>query len=210
LRERGEDFLATRDWLWRWDTDWFWCSRNVGAQRPLVRRLLGRHRLNSATYQRLMRLNARWGVTRQLDRWRGLHPEPVIQDVDIPIDRAAAFLDFLLREIGILPIWACPLRAPAAAPPFTLYPLRPGALYVNFGFWDVVRTRAPHEPGHFNRLVEREVEALGGIKSLYSDCYYTRSEFARAYAIPAYEALKRKYDPLERALGLYEKCVQRA
>ena len=40
LRERGEDFLAARDWLWRWDTDWFWCSKNLGAQWPWLRRLL--------------------------------------------------------------------------------------------------------------------------------------------------------------------------
>ena len=32
------DYLRTEDWLWRWDTDWFWCSRNLGAQQPLLRR----------------------------------------------------------------------------------------------------------------------------------------------------------------------------
>src|SRR3954447_8997964 len=25
-----EDFLTIRDYLWRWDTDWFWCSRSFG------------------------------------------------------------------------------------------------------------------------------------------------------------------------------------
>ena len=59
IRERTQDFLRTRDYLWRWDTDWFWCSKNVGAQQPLVRRLLGRKRLNSITYQRIMRWNSR-------------------------------------------------------------------------------------------------------------------------------------------------------
>src|SRR6266702_601792 len=27
VRRDKEDFLAIRDYLWRWDTDWFWCSR---------------------------------------------------------------------------------------------------------------------------------------------------------------------------------------
>ena len=36
-------------------------------------------------------------------------------------------------------------NAPVASPRFTLYPLRPGALYVNFGFWDVVTDRAPSD-----------------------------------------------------------------
>ncbi len=50
---------------------------------------------------------------------------------------------------------------------------------------------------------------LGGIKSLYSDSYFTPREFARAYRIARYSALKTRYDPERRLLGLYEKCVQR-
>jgi FAD/FMN-containing dehydrogenase len=64
LRERTVDFLTVRDFLWRWDTDWFWCSRNVGAQHPWLRRLLGRRRLNSVTYQRIMRWNSRTEIGR--------------------------------------------------------------------------------------------------------------------------------------------------
>lgn len=210
LLEKTTDYLSTRDYLWRWDTDWFWCSRNFGAQRPLVRRLLGRERLNSTTYQRLMRWNARWGLTRRLDRLRGRHPESVIQDVDIPIEHAEEFLAFLLREIRILPIWICPLHAAGREPRFTLYPMDPQRLYVNFGFWDTVDDGTAHEPGHFNRLVERETLRLGGIKSLYSDSFFTREEFAQAYAMTAYAKLKSKYDPNGRLLGLYEKTVLRA
>jgi FAD/FMN-containing dehydrogenase len=203
------DHLAVRDYLWRWDTDWFWCSRNFAAQNPLVRRLFGRSHLNSRTYTRLMRMNARWGLTRRLSALRGMHTESVIQDVDIPIGRARDFLAFLLREIGILPVWICPVRVPEPGAAFVLYPLDAGTLYVNFGFWDVVECREAHEEGHFNRLVEQEVLRLGGIKSLYSDSFFTREEFDRAYGMAAYEALKQRYDPEERAPRLYEKCVLR-
>ncbi|RPH62994.1 MAG: FAD-binding oxidoreductase [Burkholderiales bacterium] len=210
LRERELDYLSTHDYLWRWDTDWFWCSKNLYAQNPLVRRLLGRARLNSRFYTRAMRWNARWGLTRRLARLRGRFTESVIQDVDIPLARAGEFLDFLQREIGILPVWICPIRPADPAMRFTLYPLEPGVPCVNFGFWDVVESDARHEPGHFNRLVEREVMRLGGIKSLYSDSFFTREEFARAYRMDEYATLKAKYDPGGRALGLYEKCVLRA
>ncbi|WP_353813771.1 hypothetical protein [Agromyces sp. SYSU T00266] len=33
------DRLTIYDYLWRWDTDWFWCSQAFGPQHPLVRRL---------------------------------------------------------------------------------------------------------------------------------------------------------------------------
>lgn len=141
LLEMPVDHLAVRDYLWRWDTDWFWCSRNFAAQHPLVRRMLGRSHLNSRTYTRLMRMNARWGVTRRMAALRGMHVESVIQDVDIPIGSARTFLEFLRREIGILPVWICPVHVPDPAANFVLYPLEAGTLYVNFGFWDVVESR---------------------------------------------------------------------
>ena len=126
IRARDTDYLSTRDFIWRWDTDWFWCSKNLGAQHPLVRRLLGRKRLNSRFYTRVMRWNSRWGLTRAADRLAGRHRESVIQDVDVPIGRAAEFLDFFHRDIGILPVWLCPIHCRRPIGNFALYPDRPG------------------------------------------------------------------------------------
>jgi FAD/FMN-containing dehydrogenase len=208
LREREEDYLRVRDYLWRWDTDWFWCSSHVFAQHPVLRRLYGRRHLNSITYQRIMRWNSRLGLTRTLARLRGRYRESVIQDVDIPLDAAGAFLAFLLQEIGVVPIWICPIRGPAPDRVFPLYPMRPGTLYVNFGFWDVREDRVAHERGHFNRLIERRTRELGGIKSLYSDAYFDRGTFDAAYGAASYRALKSRYDPEARLGDLYAKCVR--
>ncbi len=210
LREREEDYLTTHDYIWRWDTDWFWCSKNLCAQNPIVRRLLGRARLNSVFYTRVMRWNSRLGLTRRLDRLLGKHPESVIQDVDIPIARAPEFLEFFLREIGILPVWICPFRSPDKHVRWPLFPADAQTLYVNFGFWDVVRPDEPHPAGHFNRLIERKVQELGGIKSLYSDSYFPENEFWAIYDKTAYDALKAKYDPKGVFKNLYEKTVLKA
>jgi FAD/FMN-containing dehydrogenase len=208
LRERESDYLSTRDYIWRWDTDWFWCSKNLGAQNPLIRRLLGRERLNSVFYTKMMRWNSKWGLTRRFDKLLGMHRESVIQDVDIPLRNAAAFLEFFQREIGILPIWICPVRPYRTDARFTLFPMR-DELYVNFGFWDVVRRHYAFEAGRHNRLVENKVAELGGIKSLYSDSYYDEESFWRIYDGSAYRALKEKYDAQGKARNLYQKCVQR-
>jgi FAD/FMN-containing dehydrogenase len=209
IRERREDFLTAHDFIWRWDTDWFWCSKNVGAQNPLLRRLaFGRQRLGSRTYTKIMRWNSRVGLTRTLERLAGLHSESVIQDVDVPLERAPEFLEFYTREIGLWPQWICPIGPAPQSGAFTLYPMKPG-WYVNFGFWDVKRTREAHPRGHFNRLVEQKVAALGGIKSLYSDSFFPEDEFRRLYGAEAYAALKRKYDPQGAFPTLYEKCVLR-
>jgi FAD/FMN-containing dehydrogenase len=208
IREKREDFLTIHDYLWRWDTDWFWCSKNLMAQNAFFRKYLyGRKNLGSKTYTKIMRWNSRAGLTRTLERVVGLHSESVIQDVDIPLARAAEFLDFYAREIALWPQWVCPVGF-TAEKKFTLYPVKPES-YVNFGFWDVKRTRERHPAGHFNRLIERQVAALGGIKSLYSDSYFTEDEFAQAYGGADYRALKMKYDPAGAFPGLYDKCVLR-
>jgi FAD/FMN-containing dehydrogenase len=208
IGERREDYLTAHDYLWRWDTDWFWCSKNVFAQNPIFRRFVfGRHRLGSRTYTRIMRWNSRVGVTAGVEKLLGLHSESVIQDVDIPIARAGEFLRFYAEHIGLWPQWICPIGSGDSR--FVLYPVKKG-WYVNFGFWDVKRTRAAHAPGHFNRLIEDKVSELGGIKSLYSDSYFARDDFHRRYGGAAYDALKAKYDPAGAFPRLYDKCVLKA
>ena len=209
LRERDEDHLTVADYIWRWDTDWFWCSKNLLAQNPLVRRLYGRHRLNSLTYTKIMRWNSRWKLTQRLDRLRGVHGESVIQDVEVPIENAPAFLAFYHDVIRFMPMWICPTRAYDPAVKFALYHLDSAKLYVNFGFWDVIRDEEQRPSGYYNRRVEEQVIELGGMKSLYSDSYFTPEQFWQIYNKPEYDGLKRRYDPTDRLKDIYRKCVLR-
>ena len=206
LRRREQDHLRTSDYLWRWDTDWFWCSKNLGAQHPLVRRILGPERLGSRFYQRAMRWNSRWRLLERAERLAGYRRESVIQDVDLPLATAPDFLHEFMREVGIFPIWVCPVRDAAEAPA-PLFPA-PAERYVNFGFWDTLRFAVGYPTGHFNRIVERAVDRLGGIKSLYSSSFYDRDAFARIYGGDAYRRLKARYDPNGLLGDLYDKCVR--
>jgi FAD/FMN-containing dehydrogenase len=203
LRERAADYLTTGDYLWRWDTDWFWCSRNVGAHLAPVRMLAGPRLLSSVTYQKVMRAGQRY----PLKALQHLRPraESVIQDVDIPLARAASFLAQLHAEVGIIPVWVCPFRVTTDRCP--LYRLRTDTPYVNFGFWDTVRSR--HRDGHYNAIVEQLVARHGGKKSLYSRSTFDEQAFWSMYDRQAYEKLKREYDPTGRFPGLYEKTVGR-
>ncbi len=207
LRERSEDYLITEDYLWRWDTDWFWCSKNLLAQHPLIRRLYGRSRLNSLTYTRIMRWNSRMKFTHTFNKLAGIHAEPVIQDVEIPVENAPRFLAFYHDVIRFLPVWICPTQAYKKDVKFELYRMDTEKLYINFGFWDVMRSRKKLPPGYYNRQIEEQAMTLGGMKSLYSDSYFTPDQFWRVYNKPAYDRLKKKYDP-NYALGdIYRKCV---
>ena len=62
-----------------------------------------------------------------------------------------------------------------------LYPMRPGQVYVNFGFWGTVALPPGARDGYFNRRVEDKVTELGGHKGLYSTSFYPREEFWARY-----------------------------
>ncbi|WP_235530600.1 FAD-binding oxidoreductase [Phycicoccus sp. Root563] len=200
------DLLTTHDYLWRWDTDWFWCSRAFGVQRPGIRRLWPKRFRNSASYWKLIALDHRFDVADRLEARKGRPPrERVVQDIEVPLGRTAEFVEWFLREVPIEPIWLCPVRSSGSWP---LYPLRPGETYVNVGFWSSV-PRDPDDPGATNRLIEAKVTELDGHKSLYSDSYYDEGEFWQHYGGATYAALKARYDPRSRLLDLYSKAVRR-
>lgn len=210
LHERTVDVLRTADYLWRWDTDWFWCSRAFGAQNPVVRRLWPARWRRSDVYRRLVALDARTGFSGFVDRVRGLGPsERVIQDVEVPLERMADFLGWFDTHVPMRPVWLCPLRL-ASSERWPLYPLEPGRVYVNLGFWGVVRLPDGARDGDVNRSVEEAVAARDGHKSLYSTAQYGPDEFATLYGGDAYDDVKRRYDPTGRAVTLYEKVVRSA
>jgi FAD/FMN-containing dehydrogenase len=209
IPRRSEDHLTIGDYLWRWDTDWFWCSGAFGLRRPGVRRLWPKRWKRSDAYWKLVALGRRLRIPERSDRLHGRPGrEAVIQDVEIPVERSAEFLEFFQREVGMAPVWVCPMRLREGSAPWTLYEMDPDRTYVNFGFWGMVERRPGERDGDRNRLIERVVGELGGRKSLYSTSFYEREEFRELYGGAAYERLRAEYDPDRRLLDLYEKCVE--
>ncbi|GAA0726254.1 FAD-binding oxidoreductase [Dactylosporangium roseum] len=208
LRSKATDRLTAYDYLWRWDTDWFWCSAAFGVQHPAVRRLWPKRYRRSDVYHRIVRFENRHGVAARVDRWRGLPArERVVQDVEVPLDRTGAFLRWFAQHVPMAPLWLCPLRLRERAWP--LYPMHAGTPYVNVGFWGTVPIEPGAADGDVNRAIEEQVFELGGHKSLYSDAYYDRGTFDELYGGAAYRAVKERYDPGHRLTDLYDKVVGR-
>jgi FAD/FMN-containing dehydrogenase len=134
--------------------------------------------------------------------------EPVIQDIEVPASQLAEFLEFFEREIGITPVWLCPLRQRTPDVTWDLYSLDLDTTYINLGFWSSVETEPGQQEGHHNRQIEDKVTELGGRKSLYSSSYYQEDDFWRVYNGSQYQLLKKQYDPQGRLLDLYAKCVR--
>ncbi|MFP7364907.1 FAD-binding oxidoreductase [Corynebacterium callunae] len=160
------DRLKIRDYIWRWDPDWFWCSRAFGAQNPRIRKLWPRDLLRSSFYWKLIGLDREYDIADRLEKRKGRHArERVVQDVEVTADKVPDFLQWFFDSCDIEPVWLCPIRlrhhrnesgeqvpldagellssAQALADgagqhPWPLYPLKREITWVNIGFWSSV------------------------------------------------------------------------
>ena len=205
IKKLQVDYLSTLNYIWRWDTDWYWHSHKYLMTSRVMRRIVGKEYLRSSTYWKIRDWVTRTGVIWPLVAIF-YRTEGVVQDAEIPIDHAVAFAEFLDAEVGIRPIWVCPVKTYDKESKFPLYPVDRDTLYINFGFWDMVPSKEP--VGHFNRKVEQKTSELNGIKMLYSTSFYTPDEFEHNYNFKHAESLKAKYDPRRLFKNLYEKCVK--
>ncbi len=212
IQQRGADVLTARDYIWRWDTDWFWCSRAFGAQNSIVRSVWPKSKLRSDVYWKIIAAARRFDISgKQSKIMRRPLREDVIQDVEVPVERLADFLEFFHREVGISPIWVCPLRSRDGHTRWPLYDMNPDLTYVNVGFWSTVALPEGINPeeGYVNRKIEQEVTRLSGHKSLYSSAFYPEDEFDELYGGEEYRRIKKVYDPQNRLTALFAKVVQR-
>lgn len=222
------DRLTIRDYIWRWDIDWFWASRAFGTQNPTVRAIWPRELKRSSVYWKFVGLDRKYDIDA---RMKALNGEPanerVVQDIEVTVDRLAEYLDWFFDACDIQPVWMCPIRLRDNASnligtgekvshsdaPWPLYPLDIDTTWINVGFWSAVpNNHVPGDdrPGAFNRVIEAKINELGGHKSLYSEAFYSPEQFERLYGGSLPDELKSVYDPHSRFPRLYDKTVSGA
>ncbi len=179
-------------------------ARSAGSGRGGWRR--------SDVYHQLIGLNHRTGFMDWVDRRKGRpQREQVVQDVEVPVERLEEFLAWFDAEVGMRPVWLCPLVSPGTSTAPSGRPTRCApARRTSTSASGAPCTSAPRPPTRpLNRAIEAKVQELGGHKSLYSEAFYDRETFDRLYDGPHLAAVKERYDPDDRLLSLYDKAVTR-
>ena len=201
-----DEYIPLAEYLFRYDRAGFWVGRA------------------GWTYFKLVPFNklTRWFLddfmhTRML--YRALHGSGesarfLVQDVAVPFAAAPELVDYTASELGIWPLWLCPLkrRAPPTFHPYTTTPAGQAAggeeddMMLNVGVWGW----GPSDRGEFvraNRALEAKVRQLGGMKWLYAHTYYDEPEFWDMYGGRAwYDSLRAKYKADEAGLpSVYDK-----
>jgi len=188
---KERDYLPTKDYIFRYDTDWFWAARSIGLENRLLRRLFGRKRLRSDVYYKILKWEKKHKIFTTIQAMLGHRFETFIQDAEVPAHQAAEFIEWFHRNITDhrpLTIGAVIPYSPTAK--FTLFPMNPKETYMNIGYYASVPTEK--EDGYYNRLFEKKLIQLGAKKMMYSASHYTKEEFWQIFNKEAYDKLKKK------------------
>lgn len=147
LKNRQHDFMSTRHFLWRWNSDRFW-----RFQRAQKKWLKPQHNpLLSKLYQTPVGRQA-------LAVWQR-KSEFILKDVFMSADAAPRFLDDLLKLMPVRPLWLCPVMSNQAMHYSGFSQFQPGLL-VYFGFGGIVPKRGVDQG--YNQLVDQAVAEFGG------------------------------------------------
>jgi FAD/FMN-containing dehydrogenase len=201
----GAFTLTTRDYLFRYDPEWFWGLPDNAFFR-LFRAYAPPALRHSGAYARYLS----W--RRSLLQGLPFTPrgddsiELLIQDWEVPWRHAGALLDFVFEAVDLAgkPLMVTPVRVPA---PATLYPMTPNELYMNLGSYNYIKRSAGRARYESTKMIDEFCFRHDGIKMLYSTTFLSEDDFDRRYGGEAYVQLKRKYDPQGLLPTLFEKVV---
>lgn len=192
-RDRLSDHLSIREYLWRWDHDYFWLSRGTFAEKQWVRGLCGSYLLRSS------RLN------RALER-----ADDFYQHVIAPFRNAAQstklmmqtgvlswihcdeFLNWFNADVGVYPLYICPTKAEETSPSLCL--LMMSQIQCHFTAFTQ------------DDATEKKIVELGGMKLCSSYSLYDEASFKKLYMDRAiYDKLKSCFDPHGKFFGQFNK-----
>jgi hypothetical protein len=212
--ERTDDkgiYFNFKDYIWRWDSDVFWGTRELGFigklfEMPLLRKTVLKPVLRS---DRLLKIHHILAYNQSLPNFFTVisgRREQLIQDVGIEFEKCRSFYNWYNQTISVYPNWICPVRRIHPESHYPLF-LWHGSAVNDIGFYAYKELKKNMSSLHYNKLLERELRKYQGVKGLYSTSYFSKEEFWKMYDYDRYKKIKSEFDPQNVFPDLYEKVV---
>jgi delta24-sterol reductase len=117
----------------------------------------------------------------------------ILQDLVLPHTKAEALVRYIDAELGIYPLWLCPLRKLGPGER-SFHPYAGDDEFpINIGVWGPGPTKRERF-AEVNRQLENKLGKLGGMKWLYAQVFHAEEEFWALYDRVGFDALRRKYN----------------
>lgn len=210
--ENSEEIISTDDYLFRHDRGAFWMGA-YGGNFELLSRYYLENRLRLKLSKKVNRKkNAKlkpsttifryligwWMSSRKL--YRMLHKDSenwfkdnfIIQDYYVPFESTNDFLESVIEETGIFPIWLCPVLGTVKPQFFSPhYQRNKNQLFIDVGIYGM--PNSSKDLAELNHFLDDSAKNLEARKMLYSFNYYSEEEFFEIYSKQDYLNLRKKY-----------------
>jgi hypothetical protein len=188
-KKRQEDYLKTADYFFRYDKG----VTNVTPKSFLGRLIFGKF-INSAA------------VLGLVQKFRKIIPPdkiPVTVDVFIPFSRVSDFLEWYQKEVNFFPLWCVPYKRVRDYEWLTadFWRQTTDELFLDLAIYGL-KKRSDQD---YYRILENELMAVGGLKTLISTNHYSESDFWKIWNKDNYDQVKRQTDPDNIFRDLYTK-----
>jgi delta24-sterol reductase len=132
----------------------------------------------------------------------------IIQDCYVPADRAVEFLEAEDKDIGIYPLWLCPIRGTSTPQVLASHHSEKRESFINIGIYGRPR-HFPFDPQQVHsRIIDLLLE-YGGRSMLYAQTWHSPSQFEAMYgkALEHVKEVKNGLGGDDCFFGLYEKVA---
>ena len=191
-KERKEDYLKTPDYFFRYDKG----VTNVFPKSFLGRLILGKF-ISSTELLRIA------------ERFRKLIPSsqiPITIDVFVPFSKITNFLDWYKKEVRFFPLWCVPYKVVRNYEWLSNDFLneKKDQLFLDIAIYGMKK----RNDKNYYKILEDELMAIGGIKTLISNNYYSESDFWKTWNKENYFKVKKQTDPNNIFRDLYTKTCK--
>ena len=188
------EYIATKDYLFRWDRGAFWFASNRLECNLFNRIFYGSELTSKKLYERAKKKNV-------FEREK----HKVVQDLLVPLENMSNLIEEVKDITNIYPLWLCPIRTFWEEKEESIFSLpNNGKLYVDvgvYGGWE----KTEHNFLYKNQTIEKKLWKNGGIKFLCNMNYYEKDLFWKIYDKTKYDLVKAKYDNKNNLLNIYDK-----
>ncbi len=191
-KERKEDYLTTFQYFFRYEKG----VTNVSPKSFWGRLFFGKF-LDTTK------------ILRFVEKFHSLIPSkmvPITIDLFIPFSKLDEFLTWYKKEINHFPLWYVP------------YKIVRHYEWINEDFIENIKDELfidiaiygmeKKDNKNYYRMMEEELMAIGGIKTLISNNYYSEEEFWQIWNKENYDVIKQKTDPDNIFRDLYTKMCK--
>ena len=128
-----------------------------------------------------------------------------IQDFYLPEETVLPFIEYLLNQYKITPLWVCPIRSTSTGQIFSPHHNFKSSLLFDVGIYGIPFNAKGDAAV---RLMEQTAHQLNGRKMLYSANFIPKEEFWTIYSEKDYQDLRNKYGASGKFPDITEKVLR--